>query len=308
MTPHPLTPLPQPALVQGGETSPPPTETSTDVSHDEKGEALVVPPTTSTTPTTPLTTLSPTAPGGKGGEEGLSEPPPPTLLPTSNPLCESGKEPTQPKAPTVAPEVSTLPPTEVGSARPSTTSPVLPPSPVTTPAQVHGPLGEPTQSKRSEKAAARRKEHELLIASSVRPYTSTLPSGTGTPAGPAEIVNPDLSREKAKERTVDSYFTRKKAVDKALCENTHLFSAVPPRTCVDTPAPARQTPRGPLHAPTELPDSGPTDLSLRGSPPRTLTKPVTTNPSVPKILVTKKNTTTPSAAKRPSATPGRSLN
>ena len=105
MTPHPLTPLPQPALVQGGETSPPPTETFTDVSHDEKGEALVVPPTTTTTPTTPLTTLSPTAPGGT----------PPTLLPTSNLLFESAKELTQPKAPVVAPKASTLPPTEVGS-------------------------------------------------------------------------------------------------------------------------------------------------------------------------------------------------
>ena len=308
MTPHPPSPPPQPALVQGNETSPPSNETYTDVSHEKKGEALVVPPTTTTTSTTPLTTLSPTVPGGKGGEVGCPEPPSPTPLPTSNPLFESGKEPTQPKASTVAPEVSTLPPTEVVSAHPSTTSPVLPLAPVTTPAQVHGPISEPTQSKRSEKVATRRKEHELLSASSVRPYSSTLPTGTGTPVRPSEIVNPDLSREKAKERTVDSYFTRQKAVDKALCENTHLFSAVPPRICVDTPVPARQTPRGPLRAPAELPDSGPTDPSLRGSPPRTLTKPVTTTPLVPKISVSKKSTTTPSAAKRPPAIPVRTIN
>ena len=191
MTPHPPSPPPQPALVQGGETSPPPNETYSDVSHDKKGETLVVPPTTTTTSTTPLTTLSPTVPGGKGGEEGFSEPPPPTSLPASNPLFESGKEPTQPKASTVAPEVSILPPTKVGSALSSTTSPVLLPTPTTTLTQVRL-LGEPTLSKRSEKAGARRKEHELLGAVSVRPFSSALPTGTGVHTGPLETVNSDL--------------------------------------------------------------------------------------------------------------------
>ena len=307
MTPHPPSPPPQLVLVQGGETSPPLTTTHTDDSCVEKGEAPVVPPTTTTTSTTPPTTLSSTSRGGKEGEGCPSEPPPPTPLPTSNPLFEPGKEPTQPKALPVAPQAFTLPPTEVRSTIPSTSTLVLPPTPVTTLTQDLGHLGEPIQSKRPEKTAVRRREHELLGAVSVRP-SSTLPTGTDVPAGPIETINLDLSREKVKERTVDSYFTRQKAVGKTFCENSHLFVAVPPRISVDTPTPTRQTPRDPLRAPPELPDSGPTDPSLRGSPPRTLTKSVTTTTVVPKVPTSKKTTTTPSAAKRPPATPVRALN